>query len=155
MKCSRVHRLLSAYYDAELTPDLRAAIRRHLQLCEDCRGLVEGFKNLSALMGMWCDVQPPAALGEALALRLQAACETAAQAEVVASWSEQSEKRPHPRRTFKPVLEGLEDRQALSDLFCTSATALAPGPSTSMLAVSHVGAAWSAVQCSMNVAGTF
>src|SRR5207247_10409433 len=49
---------------------------------------------------------------------------------------------PSPKRTFKPVLEGLEDRQTLSGLFGAAGTAFAPDSFASAVAMLHVGGDW-------------
>ncbi|GEM_PF-4567724 len=164
MNCSNVRRLLSAYCDAELPAERRAAVRRHLQNCEGCRTRLDGFKNLAVLTAKWTDVQAPASLGHALAPKLKAACETVAteagsgdprpaQGDPRPAWAG-AVGRPAPsapapsagpsaRRTFKPVIEGLEDRQTLSGLFCAAGTAIAPGPFASAVAMLRVDGDWS------------
>src|SRR5262245_15009683 len=137
MNCARVRRLLSAYYDAELPAERRAAVRRHLQGCTDCRSQLDGFKNLADLTAQWTDVQPAASLWRQLAPKIRAACEAAA-AEAIAALTEQNQKLPGARRTFKPALEGLEDRYALADLLCTSAAAVAPAAIAASVAVLRV-----------------
>ena len=142
MNCSKIRRLLSAYYDAELPAPRRAAVRRHLQHCPACKTRLDGFKNLAVLAEKFADARPSESLWQALAPKFKAACETAAVAAEsgdprpapIASLTEQSQKRPSPRRTFKPIVEGLEDRYPLSDLFCASGTALALGPIASAVA---------------------
>ena len=166
MNCSKTRRLLSAYCDAELPAERRAAVRRHLQGCEDCRALVDGFKHLAVLTAKWTDLQAPASLWHALAPKLTAVCETVA----AATGSGDARRaqsggvgRPapsaiapsaaaSPRRTFKPFLEGLEDRYPLSGLFCTAGTALAPDRFASAVAVQHADRDWSA---SFNSAAEF
>lgn len=145
MNCSKIRRLLSAYHDAELPADGRKAVRRHLQQCASCRTLLDGFKNLAALAAKWTDMQLSASLWDGLAPKLMAACEAAAaNREEVASAAEQKSKRPNPKRSFKPAIEGLEDRYALSDLLGASATAIAPEPMASAVAVLQIDGIWSA-----------
>jgi anti-sigma factor RsiW len=144
MNCSKIRRLLSAYHDAELPADGRKAVRRHLQQCASCRTLLDGFKNLAVLASKWTDVQPSASLWDGMAPKLMAACEAAAaNREEVAAAAEQKPKRPNPKRSFKPVIEGLEDRYALSDLLGASVTAIAPEPMTAV-ASSQSDGIWSA-----------
>jgi anti-sigma factor RsiW len=146
MNCSKTRRLLSAYHDAELPAERRAAVRRHLQKCQACRTLLNGFKNLAALAGKWIDVQPSASLWNSLAPKLMSACDAAAAAvpEKVGSVTEQNQKRPNPKRCFKPVIEGLEDRYALSDLLGAWPTAIAPEPMVPAVAMLNVDGNWSA-----------
>jgi anti-sigma factor RsiW len=145
MNCSKIRRLLSAYHDAELPAEGRKAVRQHLQKCAACRTLLDGFKNLAVLASKWTDVQPSAALWDGMAPKLMAACEAAAaNHEEVASAAEQKPKRPNPKRSFKPVIEGLEDRYALSDLLGVSATAIAPEPTASAVTMLQIDGNWSA-----------
>jgi len=145
MNCSKIRRLLSAYHDAELPAEGRKAVRRHLQKCDLCRTLLDGFKSLGALAATWTDVQPPTSLWDGLAPKLMAACDAAAaDHEEVASAAEQKQKRPNPKRSFKPAIEGLEDRYALSDLLGASATAIAPEPTAPAVAMLQSDGIWSA-----------
>ena len=159
MNCSRIRRLLSAYYDAELPAERRAAVRRHLHDCEACRTLLEGFKNLAVLTATWTDVQAPASLGHALADKLKAACATIAAEAGSRDPRPAQDPRPaeaggagrpapsagaSPRRTFKPFLEGLEERQTLSGLLCAAGTAIAPELFATAVASLHVDGDWSA-----------
>jgi anti-sigma factor RsiW len=144
MNCSKIRRLLSAYHDAELPAEGRKAVRRHLQQCASCRTLLDGFKNLAVLATKWTDVQTSASLWDGLAPKLMTACETAAaNHEEVTSATEQKQKRPNPKRSFKPVIEGLEDRYALSDLLGASATVIVPELMTAVASLQSDGI-WSA-----------
>src|SRR5215475_5405520 len=104
MNCSKIRRLLSAYHDAELPAEGRKAVRRHLQKCAPCRTLLDGFKDLAALAAKWTNMQPSALLWDGLAPKLIAACDAAAaNHEEVASAAEQNQRRPNPKRSFKPA----------------------------------------------------
>ncbi len=50
MLCEQVREHLSAYLDKELTADLSAAVRAHLETCPDCRRLVEDLRATADLL---------------------------------------------------------------------------------------------------------
>ncbi len=56
MNCKSVRDLMSAYYDQELTPDVEAAVREHLEECPDCTQQLAEFAELSRLAA---DMRPP------------------------------------------------------------------------------------------------
>lgn len=118
MNCGNVRRLLSAYCDAELPSERRAAVRRHVRHCESCSAALETFKKLSTLTAQWADAGPSASLWQALAPKLMAAPAAPAEPdrEKVAALPDANQKRAGARRSFKPVIEGLEDRYPLSGL---------------------------------------
>lgn len=118
MNCVNVRRLLSAYCDLELPSERRAALRRHLHHCESCTAALETFKKLSTLTAQWTDVTPSASLWQTLAQKLAAAPAGPGEPkrEEALALPELSQKRGGARRSFKPVIEGLEDRYPLSDL---------------------------------------
>ena len=153
MQCDKVRRLMSAYYDTELPADVRSAVRRHAQLCEDCRDALDGLRKLAPLLGAWSELQPPAVLLQGLAPRLRAACDLEQRhiGDQVVPAPERIPPRPSSRPTFKPFLEGLEDRQALSDIFCSAVPALMAGPVASPAAVVYAGGDWSPT-CGITVA---
>ncbi len=168
MNCSNFRRLVSAYCDAELPAERRAAVRRHLQSCEGCRSLLDGFKDLAVLAAKWADVQPPASLWHALAPKLKAAATEARLEDLrtaraggvgrpapsagaapsagvgrpAPSAEAAPSAGPSPKRTFKPVVEGLEDRQTLSGLLGAAGTAIAADSFASAVALLHVGEDW-------------
>lgn len=67
MNCESVRDLLSAYYDQELSPDVEAAVREHLQDCPICSQQLGQFAELSKLAadmrqpevppGMWASIE--------------------------------------------------------------------------------------------------
>ena len=137
MLCVRVRRLLSAYHDAELPAERRSAVRRHLQGCAACRSRLDHFKNLAELTAQWSELNPAASLWVKLGLKIRSACESAA-ADEIAPLTDRCQKLPASRRTFKPSLEGLEDRYALADLLGASAAVMAPGASATAARIVYV-----------------
>jgi hypothetical protein len=51
MLCNEAQEHLSAYVDRELTAELSAAVRAHVDACADCRALVEDLRTTSDLLG--------------------------------------------------------------------------------------------------------
>ncbi|MCX5684434.1 MAG: anti-sigma factor [Planctomycetota bacterium] len=51
MLCDQVREHLSAYLDKELTADLSAAVRAHLDSCADCRALADDLRATMNLLG--------------------------------------------------------------------------------------------------------
>lgn len=70
MNCSEVQNLLSAYYDDELSADLRANVDAHLENCSDCATELAGFENLSSLAAGLDTPETPAAVWSAVAQEL-------------------------------------------------------------------------------------
>ena len=52
--CEEAGKLI-AWMDNELTPDSAAQVERHLDLCEECRGRLAAYKNVSAQLDEYCD----------------------------------------------------------------------------------------------------
>lgn len=48
MNCSETKNLLSAFYDEELSVDVRASVAEHLQACQSCAGALAEYQQLSA-----------------------------------------------------------------------------------------------------------
>jgi hypothetical protein len=101
-------------------------MRRHLHNCEGCTAALETFKQLSTLTARWADVPQAAPLWQALAPKLMAELRTpvASAPEEVAALPEPNQKRAGARRSFKPVIEGLEDRYPLSNMLYAAGTTL-------------------------------
>ncbi|MGB3086669.1 MAG: zf-HC2 domain-containing protein, partial [Phycisphaerae bacterium] len=51
MLCDQVREHLSAYLDRELTAELSAAVRAHLDACPDCRALLKDLRATVDLLG--------------------------------------------------------------------------------------------------------
>ena len=49
MDCTKVKELLSAYYDDELSTELRTAVGEHLADCDDCAGELKVFGSIKEL----------------------------------------------------------------------------------------------------------
>ena len=56
MTCFQIQELLSAYYDGELSSDIRADVAAHVHGCAECSGRVTAFAQLSAAAR---DLPPP------------------------------------------------------------------------------------------------
>ncbi len=147
MNCANVRRLLSAYCDAELPSQGRTAMRQHLHNCEGCTAALEAFKKLSTLTATWGNVQPSAALWQALAPKLMAARAgvSEAAAEEAAALPDLNQKRAGAKRSFKPVIEGLEDRYPLSDLLVAAGATIACSVVEPALAFFRADGIWAAM----------
>ena len=147
MNCANVRRLLSAYCDLELPSERRAAVRRHLHDCELCAAALDGFKNLSALTAQWSDTQASAPPWEELAPKLMTALAAACPVNPDEVLSASDPKRLHTgvARTFKPVIEGLEDRYPLSDLLYVAGATMAFTAVEPMCAYVRSDNIWSAL----------
>ena len=51
MRCDEAQEHLSAYLDRELTAELAAAVRAHLDACPDCRAVADGLRTTADLLG--------------------------------------------------------------------------------------------------------
>ena len=49
--CYRVLRELSDYLEADLPPELRTQIERHLKQCNHCTAVYDGMRNVVRLLG--------------------------------------------------------------------------------------------------------
>jgi hypothetical protein len=97
MDCSEVKEFLSAYYDDELSSDMRAALAEHLAACGECTHQLQGFRSLSALAERLPHPEPPALIWKRLEEQLD---ESAAGLQPAASfWSRlwHLGKLPHGR----------------------------------------------------------
>ena len=59
MDCTEVNKLLSTFYDGELSSDKWSAVEEHLKGCPDCARELEGFRTLSALAEGLIHPEPP------------------------------------------------------------------------------------------------
>lgn len=66
MDCSAAKELLSAYYDNELTTEMRSAVAGHLAGCDECARGLAGFQSLSTLADSLVHPDPPAQIWEQL-----------------------------------------------------------------------------------------
>jgi hypothetical protein len=64
MRCEQVQEHISAYLDGELTGDLSAAVRDHLQACPACRALRDDLRATAALLGRLPVLAAPAGLAD-------------------------------------------------------------------------------------------
>lgn len=62
MNCTTTERLISAYCDQELAPDMQSEMGRHLAGCAKCAQAVTDFQRLSRLAAHLPDPTPPADL---------------------------------------------------------------------------------------------
>lgn len=127
MNCANVRRLLSAYCDAELPSQGRTAMRQHLHNCDGCTAALEAFKKLSTLTAKWGEVQPAASPWQELAPKLMAALAMPGEAapDEAVALPDPNQKRAGAKRSFKPVIEGLEDRYPLSNLWYAAGATIA------------------------------
>ena len=59
MNCRRVQKLISAYYDDELSVDVRSSVAEHVQNCSDCGRELGVFQSLSGMVKGLDDPEPP------------------------------------------------------------------------------------------------
>ena len=59
MDCQQVQKLLSAYYDGELSVDMRSSVAEHVQSCSDCGRELGVFQSLSGMAKGLDDPEPP------------------------------------------------------------------------------------------------
>lgn len=59
MNCDQVQELLSAFFDCELASNARESVAEHLRRCPSCSGMLDGFRELSALAKQATDPPPP------------------------------------------------------------------------------------------------
>ena len=51
ISCFEVWRRLSDYVDDDIEPDLKSRLTYHFARCRDCRALLDGTRNVVALVG--------------------------------------------------------------------------------------------------------
>ena len=47
MRCKKARRMISDYIDGYLNEEKKAALRRHLEDCSECKGVLEDFKSIT------------------------------------------------------------------------------------------------------------
>jgi anti-sigma factor RsiW len=62
---------ISNYLDGEITPELRSKMEQHLRGCRRCSAVLNGTRNIVALIGDDRSFALPAGFGERLYSRLQ------------------------------------------------------------------------------------
>jgi anti-sigma factor (TIGR02949 family) len=70
--CEHVWREISNYLDGEVAPELRAQMEHHFRGCHRCRAVLDGTRNVVALVGDEQTFAVPPGLGERIYSRLQA-----------------------------------------------------------------------------------
>ena len=70
MNCSEINKLLSAYYDDELSTEVRKNVDAHLEDCGDCAKELEGFEKLSSMAAGLDTPETPASVWSAVAQEL-------------------------------------------------------------------------------------
>ena len=68
--CKHVWEHISAYIDADVPPDLRAEIDRHLETCEICSAVLDSTRNVVVLMADDRVFELPAGFSDRLHQRL-------------------------------------------------------------------------------------
>ena len=69
--CEHVWREISNYLDGEVTPELRERMEQHFHGCRRCLAVLNGTRNIVALVGDEQTFTLPAGFGERLYSRLQ------------------------------------------------------------------------------------
>ncbi len=69
--CEHVWREISNYLDGEVTPELRKRMEQHFRGCRRCLAVLNGTRNVVALVGDEQHFPLPAGFGERLYLKLQ------------------------------------------------------------------------------------
>ena len=72
MECRKAQELLSAYYDDELSSDLRSSVAEHVQACSRCGEERALFEELSAMAKGLDDPEPPPRMWEGIEAGLDA-----------------------------------------------------------------------------------
>ena len=68
--CYQVLRELSDYLEADLTPELRMQIERHLIKCNHCTAVHDGMRNVVRLLGDEKVIELPEGFSERLCERI-------------------------------------------------------------------------------------
>ena len=68
--CSQVFRELSDYLEADLSPQLRLQIERHLKECDHCTVVYDGMRNVVRLLGNEKVIELPEGFSERLYKRI-------------------------------------------------------------------------------------
>ena len=68
--CRQILRELSDYLDADLPPQLRLQIERHLKECVHCTAVYDGMRNVVRLLGDEKVIELPEGLSERLYKRI-------------------------------------------------------------------------------------
>lgn len=66
MKCSEIQEMLSAYYDNELSAELRATVDKHIGPCAECSAELAHFENLGSLAAGLEQPETPASVWTAV-----------------------------------------------------------------------------------------
>ena len=69
--CEHVWREISNYLEGEVTPELRERMEQHFRGCHRCSAVLNGTKNIVALIGDERSFPLPAGFGERLYSRLE------------------------------------------------------------------------------------
>jgi len=68
--CWQVLRELSDYLEADLSPQLRLQIERHLKECDHCTAVYDGMRNVVRLLGNEKVIELPEGFSERLYKRI-------------------------------------------------------------------------------------
>jgi len=105
MNCSEIQNLLSAYYDDELSAELRANVDTHLEKCSDCATELGGFEKLRSLAAQRDTPETPVAVWLAVEQDLQTRLRDGEAPAEPIPVTAQRELRPpnswHSKRIFK------------------------------------------------------
>ena len=71
ISCFEVWKRLSDYVDDDVEPDLRARLTFHFARCRDCKALLDGTRNVVALIGDEHTFELPAGAGQRITADLE------------------------------------------------------------------------------------
>jgi hypothetical protein len=70
ISCFEVWKRLSDYVDDDIEPDLKTRLTYHFARCRDCKALLDGTRNVVALMGDEQAFELPAGVGQRISSAL-------------------------------------------------------------------------------------
>jgi anti-sigma factor RsiW len=71
ISCFEVWRRLSDYVDDDIEPDLKARLAYHFARCRDCKALLDGTRNVVALIGDEHTFELPSGASERISSALE------------------------------------------------------------------------------------
>ena len=74
IRCEQVWREISNYLEGEIAPELREEMEQHFRKCHRCSAVLNGTKNVVALIGNELSFPVPVGFGERLYSRWQEHC---------------------------------------------------------------------------------
>jgi len=71
ISCFEVWRQISDYVDADVEPDLRERLELHFGRCKDCKAILDGTRNVVALIGDEHAFELPAGVSQRITAALE------------------------------------------------------------------------------------